>query len=197
MHACSGSGRHVIPLRIDIQVTMYWEISCYGSPCSADQHVFPHRIDIRVTMYWEISCYGSPCPADQLIRRVMPVQLYRYYSSDQLISRKRVPITRDVSVHSALNVNPKWNNMFATSWTSMLTASNRSMALPKLWQSIFLTPMRAGFKILAMKSKYTQFNVKIGTNNMFWVNSLSLDFVLYSSSNSWDIVFWKNSRWPI
>ena len=38
---------------------------------------------------------------------------------------------------------PKWNNMFATSWTIMHIASYRSTALPKLWQSFFLSSMWA------------------------------------------------------
>ena len=88
---------------------------------------------------------------------VLPILLYRHYSPDQLISRTRGPLTRSLSVHGDPNVNPKWNNMFATSWTSMHTASNRSTALPKLWQSIFLSPMWAGLQIPAMKSEDGKF----------------------------------------
>ena len=63
--------------------------------------------------------------------RAPPILLYRHYSPDQLISRTRGPITRYLSVHGDPNVNPKWNNMSATSWTSRHTASNRSTSLPK------------------------------------------------------------------
>ena len=84
--------------------------------------------------------------------RVPPILLYRHYSPDQLISRTRGPITRDLSVHGDPNVNPKWNNMSAISWTSMHTASNRSTALPKLWQSFFLSQMRAKLQTPAMES---------------------------------------------
>ena len=84
--------------------------------------------------------------------RAPPILLYRHYSPDQLISRTRGPITRDLSVHGDPNVNPKWNNMSAISWTSMHTASNRSTALPKLWQSFFLSQMRAKLQTPAMES---------------------------------------------
>ena len=84
--------------------------------------------------------------------RVPPILLYRHYSPDQLISRTRGPITRDLSVHGDPNVNPKWNNMSAISWTSMHTASNRSTALPKLWQSFFLSQMWAKLQTPAMES---------------------------------------------
>ena len=43
--------------------------------------------------------------------RVPPILLYRHYSPDQLISRTRGPITRDLSERGDLNVNPKWNKM--------------------------------------------------------------------------------------
>ena len=89
--------------------------------------------------------------------RAPHILLYKHYSPDQLISMTRGPITRDLSVHGDLNFNPKWNNMSATSWTSMHTASNRSTALPKLWQSIFLSPMWAGLQIPAMKSEDGKF----------------------------------------
>ena len=45
-----------------------------------------------------------------------------------------------------------WNKMSAISWTSMHTASNRSTALPKLWQSFFLSQMRAKLQTPAMES---------------------------------------------
>ena len=38
--------------------------------------------------------------------RAPPILLYRHYSPDQLISRTRGPITRDLSVHGDPNVNP-------------------------------------------------------------------------------------------
>ena len=44
------------------------------------RYVIPITIDIQVTMYRESSHYRSPCPADQLIWRVMPVQQYRWSS---------------------------------------------------------------------------------------------------------------------
>ena len=40
--------------------------------------------------------------------RAPPILLYRHYSPDQLISRTRGPITRDLSVHGDLNVNPNY-----------------------------------------------------------------------------------------
>ena len=156
MHACWGSGRLVIWLRIDIWVTMYntichWLLELvnlihlvqgcsgvvvsmlvrktgdagpipvrhqkfffisgyYGSnllpslhrgeentlpqfqqgsgpvtsyvyACSgSDRYVIQLGIDIWFTMYWEISRFGSPCPADQKIRRVIPLQQYRWSS---------------------------------------------------------------------------------------------------------------------
>ena len=47
--------------------------------------------------------------------RAPPILLYRHYSPDQLISKTRGPLMRDLSVHGDPNVNPKWNNMSGTS----------------------------------------------------------------------------------
>ena len=57
-----------------------------------------------------------------------------------------------INNHCAIIAWDKWNNMSAIFWTSMHTASNRSTALPKLWQSFFLSQMWAKLQTPAMES---------------------------------------------
>ena len=90
MHACSGSGRHVIQHRIDIQVTMYWDISHYGSPCPTDHLISRTRGPIARNL----SLHGDTSWTSMLTsssRSTALLKLWQIFFLSPMSARLRIP----------------------------------------------------------------------------------------------------------